>query len=326
MQQGWQCKVLCSLPQSLDSFCHMFQSPTQPSAAAPYWSPCAWCGLTAFCPMGWGTGQQPHLTGQGRDKGSPGDTSCPSMPRAGQSVPPWALTLMLGWALSVLTRLCSVSKPSLMLKRLFCSAEMCVMRRLSICGQGLSGTSWHQAQPRTTSPIEDRLAQSSQQRGVEFEGQQEGGGCREVLPPQRRQLLFLPYLAGLRSAPTGHRVAQGYARAQPSSWSWGSLAGLGPVAACQRKGDDLGREAAAAPHARLTPGSHAAAPVCTPAAEQPPCPANGAALTQHPHVSLLVLSPNTTHNCSEMGTSGMWHLNFPACQEVEIAGRESQGQ
>ena len=44
----------------------------------------------------------------------------------------WALTLRLGWALSVLTSPCSVSKPSLMLKRLFCSAEMCVMRRFSV--------------------------------------------------------------------------------------------------------------------------------------------------------------------------------------------------
>ena len=44
----------------------------------------------------------------------------------------WTLTLRLGWVLSVLTSPCSVSKPSLMLKRLFCSAEMCVMRRFSV--------------------------------------------------------------------------------------------------------------------------------------------------------------------------------------------------
>lgn len=74
--------------------------------------------------------------GRSRGAASPGDTPHAGVPRV--------LTLMLGWALSVLTRLCSVSKPSLMLKRLFCSAEMCVMRRLSICGQALSGTSWQQ--------------------------------------------------------------------------------------------------------------------------------------------------------------------------------------
>lgn len=44
----------------------------------------------------------------------------------------WTLTLRLGWVLSVLTSPCSVSKPSLMLNRLFCSAEMCVMRRFSV--------------------------------------------------------------------------------------------------------------------------------------------------------------------------------------------------
>lgn len=46
----------------------------------------------------------------------------------------WGLTLMLGWVLSVLTNPCSVSNPSLILKRRFCSAEMCVMRRFSIWG------------------------------------------------------------------------------------------------------------------------------------------------------------------------------------------------
>lgn len=81
--------------------------------------------------VGW---QEPRALGQTRDAASPGDTPCPCMPTAGRSAQPWVLTLMLGWALSVLTRLCSVSKPSLILKRLFCSAEMCVMRRLSICG------------------------------------------------------------------------------------------------------------------------------------------------------------------------------------------------
>ena len=46
----------------------------------------------------------------------------------------WRLTLRLGWVLSVLTNPCRVSNPSLMLKRRFCSAEMCVMRRVSVCG------------------------------------------------------------------------------------------------------------------------------------------------------------------------------------------------
>lgn len=98
---------------------------------------------------------------------------------------PWVLTLMLGWALSVLTRLCSVSKPSLMLKRLFCSAEMCVMRRLSICRQALSGTSWQQGEPWATCPIGDGLAQSTQQGlwGGEFGGQQERGVHMETVPP-----------------------------------------------------------------------------------------------------------------------------------------------
>lgn len=44
----------------------------------------------------------------------------------------WQLTLRLGWMLSVLTSPCRVSNPSLMLKRRFCSAEMCVMRRFSV--------------------------------------------------------------------------------------------------------------------------------------------------------------------------------------------------
>lgn len=48
--------------------------------------------------------------------------------------PGWGLTLRLGWALSVLTSPCRVSNPSLMLKRRFCSAEMCVMRRFSVLG------------------------------------------------------------------------------------------------------------------------------------------------------------------------------------------------
>lgn len=72
-----------------------------------------------------------------------------------QPVQRCVLTLMLGWALSVLTRLCSVSKPSLMLKRLFCSAEMCVMRRLSICRQ--------QRWPWASPCIGDRLAPSMHQ-------------------------------------------------------------------------------------------------------------------------------------------------------------------
>lgn len=42
--------------------------------------------------------------------------------------------MRLGWALSVLTSPCKVSNPSLMLKRRFCSAEMCVMRRFSVLG------------------------------------------------------------------------------------------------------------------------------------------------------------------------------------------------
>lgn len=40
--------------------------------------------------------------------------------------------MRLGWALSVLTSPCSVSNPSLILKRRFCSAEMFVMRRFSV--------------------------------------------------------------------------------------------------------------------------------------------------------------------------------------------------
>lgn len=40
---------------------------------------------------------------------------------------------MLGWELSVVTRLCKVSNPSLMLKRLFCSAEMWVILLVSVC-------------------------------------------------------------------------------------------------------------------------------------------------------------------------------------------------
>lgn len=42
-------------------------------------------------------------------------------------------TFMLGWELSVATRLCKVSKPSLMLKRRFCSAEMWVILLVSVC-------------------------------------------------------------------------------------------------------------------------------------------------------------------------------------------------
>lgn len=41
-------------------------------------------------------------------------------------------TLMLGWELSVATRLCNVSNPSLMLKRRFCSAEMWVILLVSV--------------------------------------------------------------------------------------------------------------------------------------------------------------------------------------------------
>lgn len=51
----------------------------------------------------------------------------------------WRLTLRLGWALSVLTSPCRVSNPSLILKRLFCSAEMCVMRRFSVLGRQTGG-------------------------------------------------------------------------------------------------------------------------------------------------------------------------------------------
>lgn len=42
-------------------------------------------------------------------------------------------TFMLGWELSVVTSLCKVSKPSLMLNRRFCSAEMWVILLVSIC-------------------------------------------------------------------------------------------------------------------------------------------------------------------------------------------------
>lgn len=42
-------------------------------------------------------------------------------------------TFMLGCELSVVTRLCKVSKPSLILKRRFCSAEMCVILLVSVC-------------------------------------------------------------------------------------------------------------------------------------------------------------------------------------------------
>ncbi len=44
-----------------------------------------------------------------------------------------SVTFILGCELRVVTRLCNVSKPSLMLNRLFCSAEMCVIRRVSVC-------------------------------------------------------------------------------------------------------------------------------------------------------------------------------------------------
>lgn len=237
--------------------------------------------------------------GRSRNTASPGDT-----PRAGM---PRALTLMLGWALSVLTRLCNVSKPSLMLKRLFCSAEMCVMRRLSICGQALSGTSWQRGGgPWAACPIGDGLAPSSQ-RGGEFEGQQEravqmdGDGA-----PERRQHLILPYLAGLRPALTGHRVVQGDASTQPHSRCRGSLAGLGPVTAWKRKGDALGRGAAAAPPDGLTPGS------CTGAGgeEQPrgSHPAQLAGMLQssiQPHLIALSYPKSPSfYSCSEMGTLG----------------------
>ena len=42
--------------------------------------------------------------------------------------------MRLGWVLSVLTSPCRVSNPKLILKRRFCSAEMCVMRRFSVLG------------------------------------------------------------------------------------------------------------------------------------------------------------------------------------------------
>ena len=42
--------------------------------------------------------------------------------------------MRLGWVLSVLTSPCRVSNPNLILKRRFCSAEMCVMRRFSVLG------------------------------------------------------------------------------------------------------------------------------------------------------------------------------------------------
>lgn len=61
------------------------------------------------------------------NRSSPVGTACPQPP---------PLTLRLGWAFRVLTRLCRVSKPSLMLKRRFCSAEMWVMRRVSTCRRG----------------------------------------------------------------------------------------------------------------------------------------------------------------------------------------------
>lgn len=53
-------------------------------------------------------------------------------------------------------------------------------------------------------------------------------------------------------------MVQGDASAPPYSGSRGSLAGLGPVTAWERKGDVLGRGAAvaAAPRDWLTPGSH----------------------------------------------------------------------
>lgn len=42
-------------------------------------------------------------------------------------------TFMLGWELSVVTRLCKVSKPILMLKRRFCSADIWVILLVSVC-------------------------------------------------------------------------------------------------------------------------------------------------------------------------------------------------
>lgn len=51
--------------------------------------------------------------------------------------------MRLGWALSVLTSPCRVSNPSLILNRLFCSAEMCVIRRFSILeSRKCGGSKW----------------------------------------------------------------------------------------------------------------------------------------------------------------------------------------
>lgn len=55
---------------------------------------------------------------------------------SGGTILGWGLTLRLGWVLSVLTSPCRVSNPNLILKRRFCSADMCVMRRFSVLGRG----------------------------------------------------------------------------------------------------------------------------------------------------------------------------------------------
>lgn len=52
---------------------------------------------------------------------------------------------MLGWELRVVTRLCKVLNPSLMLNRLFCSAEMWVILLVSVCCRQQI---WTQGQPR----------------------------------------------------------------------------------------------------------------------------------------------------------------------------------
>lgn len=70
------------------------------------------------------------------DKGTPCQWPWLCSHRRGSSVYAAAhlhTTFMLGWELSVATRLCKVSNPSLILKRRFCSAEMWVILLVSVC-------------------------------------------------------------------------------------------------------------------------------------------------------------------------------------------------
>lgn len=189
----------------------------------------------------------------------------------------------------------------MMLKRLFCSAEMCVMRRLSSCRSAPSGTSQQRGQPWPPAPLGTGWPKASSEGGWCLRGEEERGVHMELAAPAIPCWTQASLDGTWGGAGRCYCPALQWVPGKPG-WAWASH--------CLKKGRCCYEERDSnSTHDKVTPGCHAGTSreghltVLPPPQDKPPHSADGDAPLQPP--TTLYPKSHSFYSCSEMGTSGI---------------------